>query len=117
MGKCIFISSCFYSYGLSRIVFRILIHLSPTFITSLISSITFQHHSSHFILYIPVLINKRYDVSKFLSEHPGGKKVVLRVAGKDATKEFNKFHNVAAVLQKYGPQLCINHVLPFCSNV
>eukprot|EP01112_Ceratiomyxa_fruticulosa_P023165 TRINITY_DN874_c0_g2_i2.p1 TRINITY_DN874_c0_g2~~TRINITY_DN874_c0_g2_i2.p1 ORF type:complete len:320 (-),score=80.20 TRINITY_DN874_c0_g2_i2:781-1740(-) len=48
-----------------------------------------------------------YNVTKFISEHPGGKKVVLKVAGKDATKEFEKFHNVAQIINQYGPKLII----------
>ncbi|KAJ1385462.1 Cytochrome b5-like heme/steroid binding domain [Sesbania bispinosa] len=36
-----------------------------------------------------VVINGRVlDVTKFLEEHPGGEEVILEVAGKDATKEF-----------------------------
>lgn len=40
----------------------------------------------------------------------GGKKVVLKVAGKDATKEFNNFHNAADVINKYGPKLYVGDI-------
>lgn len=33
-----------------------------------------------------------YDVTDFLSEHPGGSKILLRYAGKDATKKFDSIH-------------------------
>ncbi|RZC14982.1 Cytochrome B5 isoform D isoform B [Glycine soja] len=37
------------------------------------------------------------DVTKFLEEHPGGEEVILEVAGKDATKEFDVIgHSKAA---------------------
>ena len=45
-----------------------------------------------------------YDVTPFLSEHPGGKKVVVAQAGKDATAKFRLFHQ-PSVLKKYGPSL------------
>ncbi|KAL1961062.1 hypothetical protein VTO42DRAFT_4950 [Malbranchea cinnamomea] len=45
-----------------------------------------------------------YDLTKFQDEHPGGKKILQRVAGKDASKQFWKYHN-AGVLKKYGPKL------------
>ena len=51
-----------------------------------------------------------YDVTKFLSDHPGGKKVIVAVAGQDATKKFNLFHK-PSVLQKYGPGLRIGVVV------
>ena len=50
-----------------------------------------------------------YDVTKFLSEHPGGKKVIVAVAGQDATKKFHLFHK-PSVMQKYGPGLRIGTV-------
>lgn len=52
------------------------------------------------------MANKVYDVTPFLDEHPGGKKILLKVGGMDATKEFQKFHN-DAVLQSLAPKYCI----------
>lgn len=45
----------------------------------------------------------------FLDEHPGGPKILKRMAGKDSSKQFWKYHN-AKVLQKYGPKLKIGDV-------
>ncbi|EPS37803.1 hypothetical protein H072_8376 [Dactylellina haptotyla CBS 200.50] len=50
-----------------------------------------------------------YDVTNFVDEHPGGKKILMRVAGKDATKQFWKYHN-DGVLKKYSPKLKIGTV-------
>lgn len=33
-----------------------------------------------------------YDVTEFLPEHPGGPKIILKYAGKDATEEFEPIH-------------------------
>jgi hypothetical protein len=41
-----------------------------------------------------------YDITKFIQLHPGGKRVLLNVLGKDATSEFYEFHKVQT-LQKY----------------
>ena len=45
----------------------------------------------------------------FVDEHPGGSKILKRVAGKDATKQFWKYHN-ESVLKKYGGNLKIGTV-------
>ena len=42
-----------------------------------------------------------FNVTSFLNEHPGGKKVILKEAGKDATAKFDMFHK-AEVLMKCG---------------
>ncbi|KAL1612720.1 hypothetical protein SLS60_000949 [Paraconiothyrium brasiliense] len=45
-----------------------------------------------------------YDLTKFQDDHPGGKKILQRVAGKDASKQFWKYHN-ESILKKYQKQL------------
>ncbi|KAK1057519.1 hypothetical protein LTR74_014125 [Friedmanniomyces endolithicus] len=47
-----------------------------------------------------------YDLTKFQEEHPGGKKILQRVAGKDASKQFWKYHN-ESILKKYSKQLLV----------
>ena len=49
------------------------------------------------------------DVTKFLPDHPGGKKAILLFAGKDATEEFNMLHE-ADVVEKYAPYAIIGTV-------
>lgn len=49
-----------------------------------------------------VIINGNvFDLTNFINEHPGGKKVLLKKAGKDASKEFKTFHN-DAIMQRVG---------------
>jgi hypothetical protein len=45
----------------------------------------------------------------FVEEHPGGAKILKRVAGKDASKQFWKYHN-DGVLKKYGAKLKVGSV-------
>ncbi|OAQ71240.1 cytochrome b2, mitochondrial precursor [Pochonia chlamydosporia 170] len=39
-----------------------------------------------------IIHGKAYDVTDFLPEHPGGSKIILKYAGKDATEEFEPIH-------------------------
>jgi cytochrome b involved in lipid metabolism len=50
-----------------------------------------------------------YDVSGFASTHPGGKKILLNVAGKDASKQFETYHSPAVEAQ-YLPKLLVGEV-------
>ncbi|KAJ5777129.1 Cytochrome b5 [Penicillium odoratum] len=59
-------------------------------------------------LYI-IIDNNVFDVTKFVDEHPGGAKILKRVAGKDASKQFWKYHN-ESVLKKYSPKLKVGEV-------
>ncbi|KAJ5591733.1 uncharacterized protein N7459_002102 [Penicillium hispanicum] len=67
-----------------------------------------SHNSAEKGMYIIVDSNV-YDVTKFVDEHPGGAKILKRVAGKDASKQFWKYHN-ESVLKKYSPKLKIGEV-------
>ncbi|KAK9452700.1 FMN-dependent dehydrogenase-domain-containing protein [Dipodascopsis uninucleata] len=49
-----------------------------------------------------IVHGKCYDVTEFLPEHPGGQRIILRYAGKDATKEFDPIHP-SDTLAKYLP--------------
>ncbi|RKP22592.1 cytochrome b5-like heme/steroid binding domain-containing protein, partial [Syncephalis pseudoplumigaleata] len=56
-----------------------------------------------------VIHGKVYDVTGFLNEHPGGRKVIMNAAGTDATRQFDAFHN-AGILEKYGPSMLIGEL-------
>lgn len=56
-----------------------------------------------------IVDGKVFDVTNFLAEHPGGKKVLLRVGGTDASAQFKQFHK-PSVLVQYSPKLQIGYV-------
>ena len=50
-----------------------------------------------------VIADEVYDVTKFLKFHPGGAKVMLKFAGKDATDVFYSLHRHEVSLQEFQP--------------
>ncbi|ODQ82117.1 hypothetical protein BABINDRAFT_59190 [Babjeviella inositovora NRRL Y-12698] len=56
-----------------------------------------------------IIDGKVYDLTDFLDEHPGGKKIILKHAGTDATAEFDKFHP-RDTLNFLAPECCIGEV-------
>ncbi|PKX97743.1 putative cytochrome b5 [Aspergillus novofumigatus IBT 16806] len=52
-----------------------------------------------------IVIDKEvYDVTRFQAEHPGGEKILQKVAGKDATDKFLEHHD-ASILTRYRERL------------
>ncbi|KAG9629736.1 hypothetical protein KCU64_g17341, partial [Aureobasidium melanogenum] len=57
-----------------------------------------------------IIIDKGvYSMADFVDDHPGGAKILKRVGGKDASKQFWKYHN-EGVLKKYQPRLKIGEL-------
>ncbi|KAI5481654.1 putative cytochrome b5 [Pseudohyphozyma bogoriensis] len=46
-----------------------------------------------------------YDMTDFLDEHPGGKKILLTSCGKDSTDKFWKFHSKKVLTKTAKPFL------------
>eukprot|EP00467_Chlorarachnion_reptans_P022930 CAMPEP_0114527256 /NCGR_PEP_ID=MMETSP0109-20121206/23509_1 /TAXON_ID=29199 /ORGANISM="Chlorarachnion reptans, Strain CCCM449" /LENGTH=567 /DNA_ID=CAMNT_0001709189 /DNA_START=1 /DNA_END=1704 /DNA_ORIENTATION=+ len=56
-----------------------------------------------------VVDEKVYDVSDFLDAHPGGRLVILKEAGKDASEIFHRYHN-ESLLRKYDSRLLVGYI-------
>eukprot|EP00162_Nutomonas_longa_P024850 comp9287_c0_seq1/m.10668 comp9287_c0_seq1/g.10668 ORF comp9287_c0_seq1/g.10668 comp9287_c0_seq1/m.10668 type:complete len:126 (+) comp9287_c0_seq1:17-394(+) len=62
-----------------------------------------SQHSSNSDCWV-VINGKVYNVTKFLSEHPGGEEVIVELAGQDCTQEFEDVGhsaNAREMLAKY----------------
>ncbi|CAG8632459.1 8302_t:CDS:2, partial [Racocetra fulgida] len=59
-----------------------------------------------------IIHGKVYDVTNFLPEHPGGVKVILNEAGKDATAAFDPIHPQDIIKTHLPPEACLGEVDP-----
>ncbi|KAJ5125902.1 hypothetical protein N7526_008079 [Penicillium atrosanguineum] len=59
-----------------------------------------------------IIHDKVYDVTNFMTDHPGGSKVILRLAGKDATEEFDPVHPDGTLEENLKPEACLGTVDP-----
>lgn len=51
-------------------------------------------------------------MTDFLSEHPGGSKIILKLAGKDATEEYDPIHPPGTIEENLKPEAKIGRVNP-----
>ncbi|KAI1045924.1 hypothetical protein LB505_007983 [Fusarium chuoi] len=59
-----------------------------------------------------ILYGKVYDVTEFLPSHPGGKKIILKLAGKDATDEYDPVHPPGTLEENLKPENILGEVNP-----
>lgn len=57
-----------------------------------------------------IIHGKAYDVTSFLDEHPGGSGIILKYAGKDATKAFDPIHPSDTLTKYLPPELHLGDV-------
>ncbi|CCL99240.1 uncharacterized protein FIBRA_01255 [Fibroporia radiculosa] len=76
-----------------------------------ISGKEIAEHSSRESCWI-IVHGKVYDVTEFLPEHPGGSKIILKYAGKDATAEYDPIHPPNAITDNLPPEKHLGAVDP-----
>ena len=59
-----------------------------------------------------VVSDKVYDITKFLSTHPGGVSILMTVAGEDASDYFYALHK-PDILDTVGSKYMIGHLIDY----
>ncbi|KAJ5403584.1 Hydroxyacid oxidase 2 [Penicillium cosmopolitanum] len=59
-----------------------------------------------------VLYGKVYDVTDFVAKHPGGANVILKLAGKDATEEYDPVHPEGTLESNLKPEALLGSIDP-----
>lgn len=57
-----------------------------------------------------ILYGKVYDVTDFLTSHPGGSKIILSLAGQDATEEYDPVHPPGTLEENLKPEAVLGTV-------
>ncbi|KAG1139162.1 hypothetical protein G6F36_015984 [Rhizopus arrhizus] len=70
-----------------------------------------QKHKSKDDIWV-IIHGKVYDLTKFLPEHPGGQKIILKYAGKDATDAFDPIHPPDIIQRFLPPEVLKGEVDP-----
>ncbi|KAI8632244.1 mitochondrial cytochrome b2 [Xylariaceae sp. FL1651] len=59
-----------------------------------------------------VLYGKVYDITEFLPSHPGGSKIILQLAGRDATNEYDPIHPPGTLEENLKPEAKLGRIDP-----
>lgn len=59
-----------------------------------------------------ILYGNVYDVTDFIQDHPGGSKIILKLAGKDATEEYDPIHPPGTIEENLKPEARLGRVNP-----
>jgi cytochrome b involved in lipid metabolism len=63
------------------------------------------HHSTSSSCWV-IIHGTVFDVTAFIEDHPGGRSVILRTGGKDATEAFDAVHSMD-LLERYKARLWV----------
>ena len=77
----------------------------------LISAADVAEHNTRESCWV-VLYGNVWDVTDFLDEHPGGAKIILKLAGKDATEEYDPVHPPGTLEENLDPSKRIGPIDP-----
>ncbi|KAJ3748598.1 FMN-dependent dehydrogenase-domain-containing protein [Lentinula detonsa] len=86
--------------------FFLSLHLS-----TMLSGREVAQHNSRESCWI-IVHGKVYDVTEFLNDHPGGSRIILKYAGKDATQEYDPIHPPDAITSNLPPEKHLGPVQP-----
>lgn len=77
----------------------------------IVNSPTVAKHTSPESCWV-ILYGNVYDVTDFLADHPGGSKIILKLAGKDATEEYDPIHPPGIIEENLKPEAKLGRINP-----